>query len=493
MTSLQQMAQGALTRDRERPAIEFAGEWINWGEFAEVAQQVRSLLSASGIAPGAPVAYIPRNRPNALAALLALIADGYTVRMIYAFQSAAGIAKDVVRLQPAALIADVDDLGSELTATLNTEGIATIALDGLSARGVPGLETSGAAANCLGPPEPQIEILTSGTTGPPKQFALPFALLEKFFVSSALTKQQGDDPEKLPPFLLFMPLGNISGIYSTLPMLLRGQRIVLLERFSIAGWHDYVKRWRPAHSGVPPSSVQQLLDANIPVEDLSSIKVMGIGAAPLDPTVQKAFEDYYNIPILLSYGATEFAGPVAMMTLDLHKEWGRKKLGTVGRAIAGAELRVVDPESGAVLPPGREGLLEVISPRIGPDWIRTSDIAMIDEDGFLFHRGRADGAIMRGGFKILPESVERALMLHPAVSEAGVTAIPDARLGQVPAAAIRLKPNVETPSVQELEVHLRQHVLATHIPTKWLFCDDFPRTPSNKTDRPALQRLLESG
>ena len=276
-------------------------------------------------------------------------------------------------------------------------------------------------------------------------------------------------------------------------MLLRGQRIVLLERFSVSGWHEYVKRWRPSHSGLPPSCVQQVLDADIPKEDLASIKVMGVGAAPLDPTVQKAFEDHYGIPILLSYGATEFAGPVAMMTADLHADWGRIKLGSVGRAMAGAALRVIDPESEAVLPPGQEGLLEVISPRIGPDWIRTSDIAMIDEDGFLFHRGRADGAIMRGGFKILPESVERALMLHPSVSEAGVTAVPDARLGQVPAAAIRLKPGVERPTIKALEAHLRQHVLATHIPNKWLFCDDLPRTPSLKADRPALRNLFESG
>ena len=83
-------------------------------------------------------------------------------------------------------------------------------------------------------------------------------------------------------------------------------------------------------------------------------------------------------------------------------------------------------------------------------------------------------------------------MLHPSVSEAGVIAMPDARLGQVPAVAIRIKPGVETPAIGELETHLRQHVLATHIPTKWLFCDDFPRTPSLKTDRPALRRLFET-
>ena len=188
---------------------------------------------------------------------------------------------------------------------------------------------------------------------------------------------------------------------------------------------------------------------------------------------------------------TEFAGPVACMTAELHAEWGRKKLGTVGRAMPGAQLQVVEVDTGRILPPDEEGLLEVISPRLGPDWIRTSDMAMIDSDGFLFLRGRADGAIMRGGFKILPESIERALMQHPDIAETAVTGITDARLGQVPAAAIRLKPGATRPRVAELESHLRDHLLATHIPAKWLFCKDLPRTPSLKIDRSALQALFE--
>jgi acyl-coenzyme A synthetase/AMP-(fatty) acid ligase len=211
----------------------------------------------------------------------------------------------------------------------------------------------------------------------------------------------------------------------------------------------------------------------------------------LDPAVQRAFEERYGIPILLSYGATEFAGPVAAMTAELYAEWGRRKFGSVGRPLPGAQLRVVDPETGAVLLPGKEGILEVISPRIGTDWIRTSDIVLIDDDGFLFHRGRADGAIMRGGFKLLPETIERALVLHPAVSAAAVVGVPDTRLGQVPAAAIQLKPGFAPPSLADLEAHVRAHVLATHVPVKWRFVEELPRNRSMKTDRPAVRKLFE--
>jgi acyl-coenzyme A synthetase/AMP-(fatty) acid ligase len=128
---------------------------------------------------------------------------------------------------------------------------------------------------------------------------------------------------------------------------------------------------------------------------------------------------------------------------------------------------------------------------MGSEWIRTSDIAMVDEDGFMFHRGRADGAIMRGGFKILPETIERALLLHDAISAVAVLGLPDQRLGQVPAAAIQLKPGVERPEVRDLEAHLRRHVYATHIPAAWRIVEELPRTPSLKIDRPAVRRLFE--
>jgi acyl-coenzyme A synthetase/AMP-(fatty) acid ligase len=289
-----------------------------------------------------------------------------------------------------------------------------------------------------------------------------------------------------------MPLGNISGIYTTVPTLVRGQRVVLLDRFKLDQWHDYVVRFRPVAGGLPPAGVQMVLDANIPAEDLSSIKYVGTGAAPLDPTVQKAFEERYDIPILLSYGATEFGGPVTAMSYDLYTQFGKAKFGTVGRAIGGAKLRVIDPETEQEVAPGTEGILEVVSPRIGEHWIRTSDIAVIDADGFLFHRGRADGAIMRGGFKILPETIERALQLHDAVSAAGVVGVPDKRLGQVPGAAIQIKPGYELPSIEELEAHLRENVLATHIPVHWRFVEALPKTLSFKVDRPAVRALFET-
>lgn len=491
MTGLAELCARALERKAPQPAIEFEGRWLHWGDMRRVADQLRASIDACGAGPGAPVAFVPRNRPSAVAALLGLIAASRTIKMIYAFQSGAGIARDIERLKPAVVVAAAEDYSQELLTVLRTLDIAAIALTEMDAAAVPGLERVQRPAQSAASTPPQIEILTSGTTGPPKQFAISFEVIARHYVNTTpISAAQDGGRSQPPPTLLFFPVSNISGIYTALPALLSGHCAVLLERFTVAGWHDYVLRYRPAAGGLPPAGVQMVLDADIPKADLASIRTLGTGAAPLDPTVQRAFEARYRIPILLSYGATEFVGPVAAMTAALHAEWGEKKFGSVGRALPGSQLRVVDPGTGELVPAGHEGLLEVISPRVGPEWIRTSDIAMIDEDGFLFHRGRADGAIMRGGFKLLPETIERALLLHPAVSAAAVIGIADRRLGQVPAAAVQFKPGVETPSEPDLETHLRQHVPATHIPVRWRFVDELPRTPSFKVDRPGLSRLF---
>jgi long-chain acyl-CoA synthetase len=489
--SLDELSARALARGASLPAIEFEGHWFDWASMRRVADRIDTLITASGAAAGAPVAFVPRNRPSAFAALLGLIAKKHTIRMIYAFQSAAGIERDVQRLKPAVVIAAAEDFSEGLIESLKARGIAAIGIREMDAAAIPGLEHSHSASDVDIPAQPCIEILTSGTTGPPKQFGIRYDVIAQHYIGARTCDDlREEEMSRLPPALLYFPLGNISGIYTTLPALLKGLRIVLLDKFTVRAWHDYVLRYRPTVFGLPPAGVQMLLDANIPKADLASLRVLSTGAAPLDPTVQRAFEERYGIPVLLSYGATEFVGPVTAMTAELHARWGASKFGSVGRALPGAQLRITDPDTRATLAPGREGIVEVISPRVGPEWIRTSDIGMIDEDGFLFHRGRADGAIVRGGFKLLPETIERALLLHPAISAAAVVGVPDPRLTQIPAAAVKCKPGVDRPTVADLERHLRDHVPATHVPVMWRFVESMPTTPSFKVDRPALRRLF---
>jgi long-chain acyl-CoA synthetase len=486
MAKLRDQVSEALRRN-QGPSIQFDGVWTDWAAIRRVADQIDRLTAAM---PDGTVAFVPRNRPVALAALLALLRQGRTIRMSYPFQSPGGIIRDVLRTRPAFALLDIADVTPAVATALSTACVGLLALTEITADPIPVIHGD-TTVKGVADGEPGIEILTSGTTGAPKPFSIPHAMVADHIVGhNTLATLQPDTINALPPALLFFPLANISGIYSTLPPLIFGQRVVLLERFSVTAWRDYVVRHRPTQAGMPAACVRMVLDADIPREDLASLRSLGTGAAPLDPDSHRRFEQRYGIPILLSYGATEFGGPVTAMTLDRHREWGERKFGSVGQAIGGARLRVVHAETKTVLPPGEEGLLEVISPRIGPDWIRTSDLAVLDADEFVFLCGRADGAIMRGGFKLLPESIEQALLLHPAVSAVAVAGIPEPRLGEVPGALVVLRSGQTASDVAALTSHLRQHLPATHIPAVWRFCASLPRTVSHKTDRAAVRRLL---
>ncbi|MCW2781545.1 MAG: sauT, partial [Marmoricola sp.] len=163
--------------------------------------------------------------------------------------------------------------------------------------------------------------------------------------------------------------------------------------------------------------------------------------------------------------------------------------GSAGRALPGVDLRVTDPD-GQVLPAGQAGHLEIRShqsPLGADEWQRTSDLAAVDEDGFLWIRGRADDAIVRGGFKVHPDTVRKALERHPAVHEAAVAPLPDERLGQVPIAGVELEPGAsrddDAKLVAELTALCREHLMPYEVPVQIAVLDALPRTPSSKVSR----------
>ena len=169
-----------------------------------------------------------------------------------------------------------------------------------------------------------------------------------------------------------------------------------------------------------------VLDADLPPEDLASLDFVMSASGPLDPEIRDAFERRYGVPVLLAYGATEFAGSVCTWTPDLYREFGAVKRTSSGRVLPDTEVRIIDPETGEPVPTDHRGLLEAKIATVSPDWIRTNDLASVDADGFITLHGRADGAINRGGFKVLPEAVRRVLVSHPAVRDAAVVGVPGA-------------------------------------------------------------------
>lgn len=479
-----------LATGGDRPAIEFQERWYSWTALRHVAEAVRRLLEQGGVKTGQPVALVTRNRIAHAATLLGFIGEGRMVSMVYSMQSPEAIARDIRDLRVAAVVADQEDW-TPATITAAAEagsvGIALSMAAGPTVAAVQGLERLGPGPHRAAVPGCSLELLTSGTTGAPKRVQIPEAALARGIVTTTLGEATQSES---PPFILCLPIGNIA-VVMLIAQAFMCQRVVLMERFNLAAMLAAVKAHRVQTLVAVFPVIRHLLDADVPKEDLASLKFLFGGAGPLDPEIQEQFEDRYGIPILWGYGATEFAGTAATWTPELRAQFGRSKRGSVGRVVPGVELRIVDAESGQVQPAGSEGFLEARVGILGDRWIRTTDIAYIDTDGFVFIRARGDGAINRGGFKIIPERVTEVLRRHPAVRDAAVLGLHDAKLGAVPAALVELRHGVPAPSADELAAWVRACLPATHVPTPIRFVHDMPRTPSMKIRLDEARRLLE--
>lgn len=208
--------------------------------------------------------------------------------------------------------------------------------------------------------------------------------------------------------------------------------------------------------------------------------------------MREEFESRYGIPLLWAYGATEFAGSVCAWTPEDYQRYRDTKPDSSGRPLPGVQVRLVDADTGTVLPTGRHGLLEARVQVIGPEWIRTTDLASVDADGFVTIHGRADGAINRGGFKVLPETVRAVLVSHPAVRDACVIGLPDTRLGQVPVAAVELRHSGGKPSEDDLKTLVRDALPSHHVPVAIVVVEQLPRNAALKVRPADVAALFET-
>lgn len=497
MSFISEQLQGVLRIDAAANALEFEHYWYSWGEVAGVVDQIHALFARLALGTDARIGVMLRNRPAPLAAMLAtLAADACLVSINPLFPDDRLIA-DIVKLRLPVVIAVSEDLARPgVREALKEAGSAAIELKGVmeGAELVPGLNSIGSADIQRTEPGIIIEMLTSGTTGPPKRIPLKRHAMEKSFIG-ALSYEKGrkaSDPPKLRSgtMILNAPMTHIGGLWGALTCMAGGRKACLLEKFNLPEWHSAIVRHRPKVAGGVPAMLRMILDANIPKEDLSSLIALRTGAAPVDTATVNEFWDRYGIPVLQNYGATEFSGAIAGWSRDDFLAHRDTKITSVGRFQPGISGRIVDADSGAVLGPDEQGILEVRSEQFGDGdrWVRTTDRASIDADGFLYIFGRADNAIMRGGFKVHPDDVAQAIEQHPAVREAVVVGIDDKRLGAVPVAAVMLRAGVETPVEGELAAFLRERLLPYQVPVQFRIVDDVPRTESMK---PALMRVRE--
>lgn len=496
MAQITEKLRAIMALDPERAEIDYDGHDYSWGDIARVVKAVEDALDAMALPAEARVGVMLRNRPGHVAALLGVLATDRCLVTLNPALPDARLVADLTGLGIPAIIGDADDLARPgIMDALTGEGIGVIAIGSL-------LEH---ATLCQGPapdrslttaPGVAIEMLTSGTTGAPKRVPLARAAFDASF--AAFTRyergrQFADKPQlRSGVTMVVNPLTHIGGIYGCIGALMAGRKIALLERFTVDGWVAAIRRNQARVAPAVPSAIKMILESDVRREDLTSLSALISGTAPLDPATVDAFMERFGIPVLANYGATEFAGAVAGWTIDDFRAHWDTKRGSAGRIHADMEARIVDPETGEVLEPGQQGILELRGAQLnnGMEWLRTTDRAVLDADSFLFIRGRADNAIVRGGFKVHPDDVVTALHQHPAIREAAVVGVKDDRLGEVPAAAIILKDGAEQPAFEALRAFLKDRLIAYQLPVHIRYVEDFPRTPSMKPSTPGLKALF---
>jgi acyl-coenzyme A synthetase/AMP-(fatty) acid ligase len=501
VSSLSEIVRGVLKVDPAAQAMEYEQRWRTWGDLDRVVAGIDAALLAAGLGAGARVAGLLRNHPLMAATLLGVVTSERCIVTLNPALPDDRLAGDILSLKPPAIIALERDWARPQVrdAALQIGCLGLVVTDDPEhpVRTVEGLETASGPELGREAPGVAIEMLTSGTTGAPKRVPLLAASLDKGVAAAGVYdgRKPGDPPKLRGGVqILNSPFAHISGVFGLFNCVAAGRASCLLDRFSVEAFTDAVRRHRPKVAGAPPSALRMILDAKAPKADLASLVAFRAGTAPLDPDLADEFYERYGIPVLQNYGATEFAGGVAGWTLADFKTHHRDKRGSVGRLNPGVEARIVDPETGEVLPHGREGLLELKAAQLGDgtSWVRTTDLGVLDADSFLWINGRFDNAIIRGGFKIFPDDVVRALEGHPAIREAAVVGLPDPRLGQVPAAAYILRRGASPPQEEELRSFLREKLLPYQVPARLMQVAELPRTPSLKVSQPDLKAMFEA-
>jgi acyl-CoA synthetase (AMP-forming)/AMP-acid ligase II len=324
---------------------------------------------------------------------------------------------------------------------------------------------------------------TSGTTGRPKGVVVRHGTIA--LIPNGLPHWSGQG------WLHASPMFTFAGIASAYNPMKLGLTLLYLPRFDVDAWFDAVEVRRPSATFLVPAMAELLLASpRFETADLSSITLCPLGSAPLAPTTFDALRA--KLPQAMvsnSWGMTE-AGPAYCI---MPPDQVDKRVGSVGMPVPPVQFRIVDAD-GRELPPGNVGELLVQNPGRereyyrDPDatartwrdgWLHTGDLAELDEDGFLYLRGREKDVIIRGGNNVHATDVESVLYEHPAVQEAAVAAVAHAVLGEDVGAWVVLAPGVEATG-DELRAFCAERLSDYKVPRTWTFLDELPRNATGK-------------
>jgi acyl-CoA synthetase (AMP-forming)/AMP-acid ligase II len=360
----------------------------------------------------------------------------------------------------------------------------------------------------IGDEDISILMYTSGTTGRPK--GVP--LRHNAFVSYVLENVEPASPDIEERNLLTVPLYHVAGMQAMLAAIYGGRTLVMMKQFEVKEWIETIQREKATRAMLVPTMLKRVIDdPDFGKYDLSSIKVITYGAAQMPfEVISKAIKVMPWVRFINAFGQTETASTITTLGPEDHiiegtGEQREKKLkrlaSSIGRPLPDVEVKIVDDE-GKTLPPLEVGEILARGSRImtgywrdeqktsqvmtGDGWLRTGDMAWMDEEGYIYLTGRGDDMIIRGGENISPEEVESVLHSHPKVEEAAVIGVPDPEWGQEPRAVVVLKKG-EKATPEEMIEFCRSKLSGFKRPRSVVFIDSLPRNPMGKVLRKKLR------
>jgi long-chain acyl-CoA synthetase len=344
---------------------------------------------------------------------------------------------------------------------------------------------------------PALLIYTSGTTGRPKGVVLT----QGNVAAGSTAVARGFDLRPEDRTLCMMPLFHTNALmFSHMPFLQTGATVVLRSRFSATQHWRLCEEFSVNSFSASPTILAMLLEheASAPPANSIHLDYVKVASAPTPPALAERFEARFGQELLLeTYGLTETTAINVMNPLR-----GTRKRGSIGQALPPQQVMIIG-DDGKPVPAGTPGEIVVTGPTVmsgyfrDPDatantirdgWVRTGDLARMDDDGFIFIIGRKKEMIIRGGENISPLEVEQALMKHPAVREATVVGIADRIWGERVAACVIRRDSIDEEALIEF---CRQNLAPFKAPDRILFVDELPRNAMGKIMRKKAAALIQ--
>lgn len=451
------------------------------------AESLATALAGAGLVPGQPVALVLPNGAAFVRTLLALFKLGVPVALVSqryaeselrAIAAGAGLRALVTTSSHAARVAHILGAGAPIPIDDDGERVALFSLVPREAGDLALGRTPGVT-----PTDAAIIKFSSGSTGDPKGIALTADQVASEARNVVETLSLTHEDRLLTNVPLFHSYGFDLGL---LGMLFSGASLTLPDYFVPRRIPQDLARERTTILLGVPHEYKRWLEAAPPAAALPHLRYLLSCTAPLEPETIAAFYERFQLPICQHYGSSE-AGAV---TTHVPSEVLRLQ-DSVGLPMRNVEVRIVDAQ-GQDLGPGKEGELVVRSGALaqgyvmgGPEdrtpfrdgafWI--GDLALRDERGFVYLRGRVDQIINIGGLKVSPEEVRRVLQAHPAVGDAAVIGIEDGRHEDFVAAAVTL---AAATTEKELIAYCYSKLADYKVPRRLLILDELPRGPTGK-------------